>query len=202
MRLRVILDLNLVTSTPTLAAAWAREAEAQLPRGSIIGFEIGNEPDLYDRAFWFFATGGEKFLPRVLPADITPSTYARDFDAYARVLAKVAPGVPLLAPALANPGRDAKWIATLLASPHPGLRVITGHRYPYSACAFPGSPEFPTIDRLLSENATAGMAQSLRPAIRACPRGWLAVPSDRVQLRDLRRPGGREQHLRDRLVGA
>ncbi len=166
MRLRVILDLNLVTSTPLLAAAWAREAEAQLPKGSIIGFEIGNEPDLYDRSFWFFATGGERFLARALPSDITPRSYASDFNVYARLLAKVAPGVPLLAPALANPGHDANWIARLLASPHPGLREISGHRYPYSACAFQGSPLFPTIDRVLSDHATAGMARSLRPAIR------------------------------------
>jgi hypothetical protein len=47
----VILDLNLVTSTPRLAGAWAKEAEAVMPRGSIVGFEIGNEPDLYTRTF-------------------------------------------------------------------------------------------------------------------------------------------------------
>ena len=33
MKLHVILDLNLVTGTPELAAAWAREAETVMPRG-------------------------------------------------------------------------------------------------------------------------------------------------------------------------
>jgi hypothetical protein len=78
LRLRVILDLNLVTGSPQLAAAWARVAEARLPRKSIIGFEIANEPDLYDKAFWLFTTGGEQFSGQALPADITPRDYALD----------------------------------------------------------------------------------------------------------------------------
>src|SRR6202043_2676304 len=40
---RLILDLNLVTATPAIAVEWARAAVAELPRGSIAGFEIGNE---------------------------------------------------------------------------------------------------------------------------------------------------------------
>jgi hypothetical protein len=165
MNLRVILDLNLVTGTPVLAAAWAHYAETQMPRGSIIGLEVGNEPDLYDRAFWMFAANGERFTGRTLPPDITAQTYAQTYLAFARQLTKAAPDVPLLAPALANPGADISWISTLLASPHPGLGEITGHRYPYSACALPGSPVYPTIDRLLSEQATVGMADSVRPAV-------------------------------------
>lgn len=165
MRLRVILDLNLITATPELATAWAGVAEAAMPRGSIIGFEIGNEPDLYSRAFWLLATEGDRFAARVLPNDLTPERYARDFELYSRLLARTAPHVPLYAPALANPGADAAWIAALLSSPHPGLRVVSGHRYPYSACALPHSPLFPTIARILSEQASAGMASSVRPAV-------------------------------------
>ena len=48
----VILDLNLITDRPAIAMDWARAAEAELPRGSIVGFEIGNEPDIYSRWFW------------------------------------------------------------------------------------------------------------------------------------------------------
>jgi hypothetical protein len=50
MGLRVILDLNLVTGSAELAASWAKAAEGAFPHRSIIGFEIGNEPDLYDKA--------------------------------------------------------------------------------------------------------------------------------------------------------
>lgn len=165
MRLRVILDLNLITATPQSAGLWAREAEATMPEASIIGFEVGNEPDLYSLAFWTQTTEADRFEGRVLPRDITPADYVKDFDTYSRLLSRVAPHVPLFAPALASPGADLSWIATLLASPHPGLRTVSGHRYPYSACAFPPSSLYPTVDRILSEHATAGMAQSVKPAV-------------------------------------
>ncbi len=173
MRLRVILDLNLITGTPPLAAAWAQEAERAMPRGSIIGYEIGNEPDLYSRAFWLLATEADRFGAHTLPNDITPRGYVRDFGRYARALSRVAPHAALFGPALANPGADRRWISTLLAGPHPGLRVVSGHRYPYSACAFPGSRVYPTIDRLLSENATARMAQTVKPAVRLADQAGL-----------------------------
>lgn len=165
--LRVILDLNLITGAPGLAATWARYAEARMPHGSIIGFEVGNEPDLYDYAFWHGVTLGIRVVDATrLPRVLTPQDYARDFETYARALRHVAPHVPLYAPVLANPGADHQYISTLLAAPHPGLKVISGHRYPYSGCIPPFSSQFPTIDRLLSEHASAGMARSLLPAIR------------------------------------
>jgi Glycosyl hydrolase family 79 C-terminal beta domain len=37
---------------------------------------------------------------------------------------------------------------------------VIAHRYPYAACARPGAPTVPTIARVLSENATAGMART------------------------------------------
>ncbi len=163
--LRVILDLNLITATPQRAAAWADEAQRVMPAGSIIGYEIGNEPDLYSRLFWLSQTDGDRFGGPLLPHAITPDTYAADYRAYARVLAPIAPGVPVLAPALANPRHSLDFIRTLLATPHPGLRVLSGHRYPYSGCAFPGSAQFPTISRVLGDPATTGMAQSVQPLV-------------------------------------
>jgi hypothetical protein len=166
MRLRVILDLNLITGSAPLAASWANAAERSFPHHSIIGFEIGNEPDLYDKAFWLYTTGGEQFSGRALPADITAEGYAADFNQYAHELAKTVPQVPLYAPALANPVADIDWIAALLHGPHPGLRTVTGHRYPYSGCALRGSPQFPTIGRVLGVNASTTMAEKLRPVVR------------------------------------
>jgi hypothetical protein len=165
LKLRVILDMNLITGSPELAGAWAHFAESQMPHRSIIGFEIGNEPDLYDYAFWLSVTQGVRIATDALPRDISPADYAKDYDAYARVLGHVEPGVPLYAPALASPGSDRSFISTLLAASHPGLRVISGHRYPYSGCTDRDSPAYPTIGRLLSEAATAGMAQSVKPAL-------------------------------------
>jgi hypothetical protein len=45
------------------------------------------------------------------------------------------------------------------------LSLVTAHEYPYSACEPPLSPEFPTIARLLSESATAGLAASVKSAV-------------------------------------
>jgi hypothetical protein len=165
---RVILDLNLVLDLPSMAAEWARAAEEQLPPASIVGFEIGNEPDIYNPFYW-----AEVFSPLVSALDLrlprtrlSPRTYLQVYRSYASALARFAPGAPLLAPALAYPTVHLDWIRAFLAGPHPGLRIVTAHMYPYSACALPSSPDFPTISRLLSERATAGTARSLEPAIR------------------------------------
>src|SRR5262249_6419996 len=52
LRLRLIADLNLLTSSPGAASRWARIALRALPRHSVAAFEIGNEPDIYDRLWW------------------------------------------------------------------------------------------------------------------------------------------------------
>ena len=165
---RLILDLNLVTDLPSMAAQWARAAETELPRGSVVGFEIGNEPDLYDAGFWWRMYAPlRRVLGLLLPSEFAPRNYIDVFGSYARALAAFAPGVPLVGPAVANPARDLGWIASLLAAPRPGLGLVSGHRYPYSACVHnPLVPTYPTIPRLLSERATAGMARELEPAVR------------------------------------
>ncbi|MDQ6729096.1 MAG: hypothetical protein M3022_02015, partial [Actinomycetota bacterium] len=67
---RVILDLNMVTATPQIAVRWARAARAALPAGSVIGFEIGNEADIYSHTAWQELTGGA-IAARVLPQTMT-----------------------------------------------------------------------------------------------------------------------------------
>ncbi|HZU40537.1 MAG TPA: hypothetical protein VE992_05775, partial [Solirubrobacteraceae bacterium] len=173
--LRLILDLNLVTADPALAAQWAAAADAGLPRGSILGLEVGNEPDIYTRAGWLAVLGGIANDARVvLPEAISIRRYVSDFARYAAALRKAAPGVALMGPALANPTRHVAWIRALLRAPHPGLRVITAHRYPYSACAFRGTRAFPTVARVLSEAASTGLARGLRPDILIAHRAGLS----------------------------
>ena len=159
--LKLILDLNLITGSPRLGAAWARAAENALPRGSITGFEVGNEPDLYNRPYWLQTTA----LGRLLPAVLNATSYVRDFHAYERALDRAVPGVPLLGPAIANAHMDVGWIARLLRSPHDGLGAISAHRYPFSACAPLDSSAYPTIDRVLSERASTRMAAGIEPAV-------------------------------------
>lgn len=162
---RLIIDLNLVTDTPLTAAAWAHAAETWLPHGSVVGFEIGNEPDLYQRSYWLAAIARSPLQSTSLPRELTPSLYVEDFDAYAAALAQNAPGVPLLGPALAHPMINKGWISSLIRAERPTLAVVSGHMYPYSACAKPNSRSYPTVARLLSERATAGMAAAVSPAV-------------------------------------
>jgi Glycosyl hydrolase family 79 C-terminal beta domain len=172
-RVRVILDLNLVTATPQIAVRWARAAETALPAESIVGFEIGNESDIYSRASWNRLTNG--LSPITLPQRMTAAGYAGSYLTYAKALALVDRHIPLLGPALSNPAAHLSWISRLVAGPHPGLGAITVHRYPLSACSHRGSKTFPTIRRVLSERASAGMARTIRGAVQTAQRAGLPV---------------------------
>lgn len=165
LRARVILDLNLVTDPPKSAGLWARAANAGLPAGSVSDYEVGNEPDLYERRFWAAVFSPLRALVRDLPIVLTPGDYVKLFRSYSRVLTRISPRVGLAAPVVAYPALSLHWISALLDGPHPGLRLVTGHEYPYSACEPRSSPIYPTIARILSENATASMAATVKQAV-------------------------------------
>jgi Glycosyl hydrolase family 79 C-terminal beta domain len=164
--LKLIIDLNLITDTPLTAAAWARAAETSLPKGSIVGFEIGNEPDLYSRRYWVATITRSPFATGPLPFSLTPSTYVSDFAAYATAIGENAPDIPLIGPAVAHPRLSADYITTLIQDERPELGAITGHLYPYSACTkHPRSSSYPTVPRLLSRQASADAAQDVASAV-------------------------------------
>lgn len=173
--LRLLLDLNLVTDSPPIAAQWAQAAETQLPRGSIAAFEIGNEPDIYNRLYWLATVSRSKLGAGVPPLGLTASSYARDFQAYAHALERAAPRVPLVGPALANPLLNLSWVSRLLAGHRSPPGEISVHRYPYSACALPGTPGYATVARVLSEKASAGVAQTVRPAVALARRAGIPL---------------------------
>lgn len=174
LHLRVILDLNLRADDPHMAAAWARAAIADLPRGSVAGFEIGNEPDYYHAEHTYVLVGGSppKAI-RIPPQPYTSTDYVEQFEAYARALARVRAGVPLVGPAVAAPQRDSGWFSELIAARPPGLGVISAHRYPLSACRRRGSSRYPTIPRLLGSRASAGIARTVRDAVSIAHRARL-----------------------------
>jgi hypothetical protein len=171
---RLLLDLNLITGSSPGAARWAQAANRYLPRRSIIGFEIGNEPDIYSRWQWLAQLGRGREAA-ALPRRLSAGTYLNDFRSYARALARVAPHVPLVAPALANPAVDVGWLGGLIAGAHPGLGLVSVHRYPYSACVRRRSASYPSIQRVLSDNATVGLARSVAPAIRLAQHAHLPI---------------------------
>jgi len=164
---KLIVDLNLVTDTPLTAATWARAAETSLPHGSIVGFEIGNEPDLYSRRYWVSALARSPLQTGALPFELTPSTYVQDFAAYARVLGENAPDIPLVGPAVAHPRVSLRFISALITAERPELGAVSGHLYPYSACIKqPRSPSYPTVARLLSWHASGGLANDVAGAVK------------------------------------
>jgi hypothetical protein len=145
--LRVILDLNLHYSTPALEARFARAALAAFPPHRIIGFEVGNEPDRYRSGF-------------------TPATYATELRAYAAALRAFAPHIPLLAPAVTNALTNIHWLRDTVASSPAQVGALDGHRYLLGGCGSKNSPRYPTVERLLSDRMTSGLAASVGPAIR------------------------------------
>jgi hypothetical protein len=170
---RLILDLNLVTGSPLIAAQWASAAERRLPHASVVGFEIGNEPDIYSHRYWLARLAATRLGASVLPDALSAGSYARDFRSYAQALVQVAPVVPLLGPALAHPALDANWIRGLIEGAHPGLGTVSEHAYPLSACAKRSSRAYPTIARVLSERASAGIARSVKAAVLLAHRAGL-----------------------------
>jgi hypothetical protein len=146
---------------------WARAATAALPRGSISGFEVGNEPDLYHRSAWYrlAAIARSGFVRAMRMPRFSAGSYVAGFGSYARALAAVVGGVPILGPAVANPSRDVSWVSKLLARKPRAVGMVTAHRYPLSQCAVAWSPRRPTIARVLSERSSAGMARSVRAAV-------------------------------------
>ena len=174
---RLILDLNLITDTPSAAAQWARAAKAGLPPHSIDAFEVGNEPDIYSRADWLAITArrgldgriaGRQFGGATLPAALTARDYVRDFHAYAGALGEVAPQAMLGGPALANPIHHGRWVQTLIDGARRDLGMVTIHPYPYTGCpGRRGTRSYATIGRVLSPAGSTGMAAALLPLVDA-----------------------------------
>ena len=146
LRLRLLLDLGLRHSTAAAAAGQAAAAQASLPRNSIAGFEIGNEPDHYGNGY-------------------SIADYVRDFRAYRQALSRVVPR----SPRWARPSPGCRPTPTgyepCSTGDHARTRRPHRHRYPLGACAHPGQPLYPTVPKLLSERVSAGFARSVRPAV-------------------------------------
>ncbi len=165
-RVKLIVDLNLLTDTPVTAAAWARAAETALPRGSIVGFEVGNEPDLYDRRYWVDTVASSPFQSDAMPLELIPDTYVQDFADDARVLGEAAPDIPLVGPAVAHPRVGLPFITTLIEAERPELGAVSAHLYPYSQCIRnPRSSSYATVPRLLSRHAVAAFDTDIADAV-------------------------------------
>jgi hypothetical protein len=163
---RMIMGLNLAANEPALAAAEGRAFVKSFGRTAIAALEIGNEPNIYNSLTIYHTILG-------LPVHVRPRTFAypafrREFEAIARA----APHLTLAGPALAagpTPGRGS-WVQTMpdFLARDPRVQIMTIHRYPLRNCYVPpSSPQYPTVDHLLSPYATVDLAAGVRR--------WLAI---------------------------
>jgi hypothetical protein len=173
---KLILGLNLRAHDASLAATEAGQlvrtlgqpARALDPgfgafdsasQSSLIdAFEIGNEPDLYPL---YSSTGGF-------------DRYLKDFSAWA-VTARATAGTAAVVagPSLGRVGlpwitgpNAANWQRFIAAQAAP--RLLTFHFYPLLKHACPGVM-CPSIANLLSDGASAGLAQQVAPFVAAAP---------------------------------
>jgi len=152
---RLILGVNLEADSRALAAAESQAYLRGISRAHIEGFELGNEPELYN-VFGWYRRNGRQVLGR-------PRSYR--FNSYLRDYAIVSSALPRSV-WLVGPHFHGGWFPNLdrYLSAFPRVRVATLHRYALLRCATrSGSPIYPTIPNLLAARSTIGLAASVAP---------------------------------------
>jgi hypothetical protein len=153
-RAQMIMDLNLASGRPAVAAAEARAFMQGIGRRYLQAFEIGNEPDLYPYLSWYRDRLGKAHYSR--GRSYTVNAFIRDFSRWRAAL----PNLPVAGPAFAHlPWLDG--MGHFLAT-EPRLRLVTVHRYPLRApVTDPTAPDFASIANLLSDSSSSGLAQQV-----------------------------------------
>jgi hypothetical protein len=156
LRARLILGINLEADSQRLAAAEADALTSGIGASSIIALEPGNEPELY-RSWGWYCLDGQEIPGR--PPSYGFDAFERDFLGFARALAPE----PLAGPTI---GIDT-WYPHLpeFLAAEPGIRLVTLHQYPLQNFLPPTSPWSPTIDHLLSDGASRGLAATIAPYV-------------------------------------
>lgn len=165
-RMHLMLDLNLAVHSPKMEVAFAKAANAAVPRGSLIGLEIGNEPDLYHLQKTLQVeriSSTLRSIPNFWQRDYSPLDYRRDYISYAKALKAALPHVPLGGPETISD--KPQWLSAIegLGRLDPGFLTI--HRYASSNCWPTTSPFYPTIPLILGPSATKGLASTVQQGV-------------------------------------
>lgn len=170
---RLILGLNLEANSPGLAAAEARALTDGIGTGSVLAFELGNEPELYGTFPWYRTPDGHKVTGRSRDYDFV--AFMHDFMTFSDAL----PGVVLAGPTTGGPGWT-RYLSEFLSA-QPQVKLVTLHRYPLQLCfTSPRSPRHPTIGRLLSSRASTGLADSFASSTAIAHARGLALRIDEL----------------------
>lgn len=142
MNVRFILGLDLGKDDPQLALEQAQSYLAGMPHRAILGFEIGNEPDL-------FRGNGHR------PRSYTIQDYMSDFARFRKVLHAdpKTRSVKLIGPAWAILG-NLVFLPEFIHQEHKYLAMITQHWYPNNVCG--GKPAPPPSYLLSNPPAESG----------------------------------------------
>ena len=145
---KLTIGVNLGANQPALAAAEARR-DVQAFKGSLQAFEIGNEPNVYNKIAAYRTASGTPVLTR--PPSFDYPQYADQFRAIARRL----PALPLAGPALA-------------AGPKPvhgsWTEMMTSFMERQSPAALPDDPPLPAA-QLLRRADLAPVPDRPEPAV-------------------------------------
>lgn len=165
--LRLLVDLNLVADSPSMAASFAKALAGTLPKGALAGLEVGNEPDIGHRQARNPLAPSSETVPATPKGwdEYTSTQYISLFRSYARAVHRTVPSVRLAGPEVFFAGRDSFWLQQLVAAQRSRLGMLTVHRYPLSSCTTPTAGDRATITRVLGQNASTGMANELVQAV-------------------------------------
>ncbi len=173
LRAKLILGVNLAARRPALAAAEARALIAGIGAANIQALEIGNEADLYPVLAWYRDRLGRVVHTRSLSYNL--ATLISEFARWRAAM----PRVPLAGPTLSS----LKWMSGLgqFISAERDLAVVTFHRYPLRACVNnPADPSFASIQNLLADAASAGLAAGVAPYVQVAHQHGLPFRLDEL----------------------
>jgi hypothetical protein len=111
---RVLLTIGLAHYNPAVAAREAAVAKAILG-GSLMGIELGNEPDAYS-------------VHGLRPSWWSDAHYDAESRNYRRAIAAVAPGIAVAGPGVSGSSAFELWGPAEVRAQRPAL--LTGHHYP------------------------------------------------------------------------
>ncbi len=156
---RVIWGLNLGANDPPAAMAEAAYVESELGP-NLLGFEIGNEPDLYSQ------------IP-LRHVGYSVSDFETEWSSYSRLLRANVPGVQLVGPSTAY----LDWFRSfVLSRTSLGLSIATHHFYPTQIGS--RGNRAPTITNLLSKAVMANTATLLSKTVAIAAERGLPVRFD------------------------
>lgn len=166
---RVQLGLNVELGRTAAVTDWARAAARALPRASLAGFELGNEPDLFSSIAYYGTPAGRRPDGRARivrhyarTADYSLARYAAEFHRDATAIRRTVLGAHLTGPGVGT----MRWMPQLprfLALDGRLLSAVTLHTYPLRSCLRPRVQA--TVATLLAPARSDGLAATVAPYV-------------------------------------